>query len=120
MAKDKAKDKGGGRVSQLSETFDLLKRYVLQETVGPLKGLGRVLLFGLSGAFLLGIGLVVLLLALLRALQEETGHTFAGHWSWAPYLLALAAALIVLGLVVMAAVRAASRSRRGSDEAVAP
>jgi hypothetical protein len=115
-----AKDKGGGRLAELSETIDLLKRYVLQETVGPLKGLGRVLLFGLSGAFLLGVGLVVLLLALLRALQEETGHTFAGHWSWAPYLLTLAAAVIVLGLVVVAAVRGASRGRRRTDEAVAP
>lgn len=118
MAKDK--DKGGGRLSELSETIDLIKRYVLQETVGPLKGLGRVLLFGLSGAFLLGIGLVVLALSLLRALQEETGHTFAGHWSWAPYLLTLAAAVIVLGLVVVAAVRAASRGGRSSDKAVAP
>lgn len=118
MAKDKAK--GGGRLSEVSETIDLLKRYVLQETVGPLKGLGRLLLFGLSGAFLLGIGLVVLLVALLRALQEETGHTFAGHWSWAPYLLTLAAALLVLGLVVVATVRGASRGRRGSEEAVAP
>ena len=117
MAKDKdGKDKSR---SELSETIDLLKRYVLQETVGPLKGIGRVLIFGLTGAFLLGIGLVVLDVAVLRALQEETGRTFAGHWSWAPYLLALAAALVALALVVTMAVRGASRGRRRADKAVA-
>lgn len=121
MAKDKdAGGKSRSERSELSETIDLLKRYVLQETVGPLKGLGRVLIFGMAGAFLLGIGLVVLVLAVLRALQEETGRTFAGHWSWAPYLLTLVAALIALGIVVLMAVRGASRNRRRGEKVMTP
>jgi hypothetical protein len=102
--------------SQLSETLDLLKRYVLQETVGPMRGIGRILLFGLVGAFLLGIGLVVLDLAVLRALQTETGRAFAGHWNFAPYLLAVAASLVVLGGVIFVAVRGGpARARRRDD-----
>jgi hypothetical protein len=90
-------DDGGGRASELSETIDLLKRYVVQETLTPMKAIGRMLAYGLSGAFLLGIGLVVLDIAALRALQDETGRTFAGHWSWAPYLLAIVVAVLLLG-----------------------
>ena len=34
-----------------------------------------------------GLGVVLLLLALLRLLQTETGTTFAGNLSWIPYLI---------------------------------
>jgi hypothetical protein len=95
----------GGRASELTETIDLLKRYVLQETVTPLKDIGGILKFGLPGAFLLGIGLVVLDVAALRAIQEETGRTFAGHWTWVPYLLAMVVAFVLVGLAFAAATR---------------
>ena len=39
------------------------------------------------------------LLGGLRALQTETGTTFDGNWSWAPYLIALAGAGVVLAFV---------------------
>jgi hypothetical protein len=97
--------------SQLSETIDLLKRYVVQETLGPLKGLGRVLLFGVLGGFLLAIGLVILVLAVLRLLQDETGSTFQGHLSWLPYMCALATALIAAGSVVWVATRGGSKGK---------
>jgi hypothetical protein len=45
------------------------------------------------------VGLVLLLLGGLRALQTQTGTMFTGNWSWAPYLIALAGAGIVLALV---------------------
>ena len=45
------------------------------------------------GSLLLGIGGVVLLLALLRALQTETASAFAGSWSFAPFLISAFAAL---------------------------
>lgn len=111
MAGKEGKGKEDKDPSQLSETIDLLKRYVLQETVGPLRGIGRILVFGLLGGLLLAIGLVILDIAVLRALQTETGHTFAGHWSWAPYLLALAAALLAVVLVIMVAVRGGSKGK---------
>ena len=33
---------------------------------------------------------------MLRALQTETGQTFAGNWSFAPYFLTAAAAVAAL------------------------
>lgn len=85
-----------------AELWDLVRAYAKQETVEPMKGLWRVAAFGILGSVFLSIGLVLLVLGGLRALQTETGSTFDGNWSWAPYLIALAGAGIVLGLVARA------------------
>jgi hypothetical protein len=76
------------------DTFSLIKRYVIQETFGPLKHILRMLAFGLSGALLLGIGSSIVLLGVLRVLQTETGTTFGGNWSFAPFLLSALVALL--------------------------
>lgn len=82
-----------------SELWDLVRAYAKQETVGPLKGIGRFIAFGLAGSLSLGIGLVLLAIGGLRALQTETGDTFDGNWSWAPYLIVLAGCAAFLALV---------------------
>jgi hypothetical protein len=82
-----------------AELWDLVRAYAKQETVEPMKGLGRYAAWGLAGSVVLSVGLVLLLLGGLRALQTQTGTTFTGNWSWAPYLLTLAGAGIVLALV---------------------
>lgn len=84
----------------VSELVDLTKAYAKQETVDPLKGVGRYLGYGAAGAVLLGVGVILLMLAALRALQAETGTTFTGNWSWAPYLIVLVAAVVVIGLAL--------------------
>jgi hypothetical protein len=84
----------------VSELVDLTKAYAKQETVDPLKGLGRYLGYGLAGALLLSIGVILLILAGLRALQSETGTTFTGNWSWAPYVIVLVGASAVIGLAL--------------------
>jgi hypothetical protein len=89
---------GRAPASELSELVSLLIRYVKQETLGPLKAVGRTLLFGSVAAVMVGIGGILLLIGLLRALETETGTLFAGEWSWAPYFLTVIAALIGLGL----------------------
>ena len=98
----KAKD--GGRRSRTTaegrEFVDLVVAYAKQETLGPLRGLGRFLAAGVGGSVALAVGLPLLLLALLRALQTETGSTFQGNLSWLPYLITAAAALAVAGLAV--------------------
>jgi len=76
------------------ELRDMVVTYVRQETVVPLRQLGRYIGFGLAGALLLGLGVVLLGVGGLRALQTETGDTFTGDWSWAPYLIVFAALLI--------------------------
>lgn len=78
----------------VAELWELLVAYFRQETIVPLQALGRYVGYGVLGAFLFGLGVVFLTLAGLRALQEETGTTFTGNWSWAPYgivVVALAA-----------------------------
>lgn len=80
------------------ELRDLVITYVKQETLVPLKQLGRYAGFGVGGAVLLGIGVALLGVGGLRALQTETGETFTGDWSWAPYLIVFAALLLGSGL----------------------
>lgn len=82
-----------------SELWDLVRAYAKQETIGPLKGIGRFIAFGLAGSLLLGLGLVLLALGGLRALQTETGDTFDGNWSWAPYLIVVVGCAAILGLL---------------------
>jgi hypothetical protein len=98
-----------GLPTLVQELWDLVVAYARQETVEPLKGLGRFVAFGVGGSLLVGIGVVLLLLGGLRALQEEATSTFDGNWSWAPYLLTLVAAVIVIGLAVWAVGRGAKR-----------
>jgi hypothetical protein len=81
--------------------FDLVKAYAKQETLDPLKGAGRWLGLGLAGSVLLIIGSLELILALLRALQTETGSAMTGNLSWLPYLITVVAAGLLSGLLAM-------------------
>jgi len=80
------------------EAVQLVIDYAKQETVGPIRGLGRFVGFGVAGSIALSIGTVLLLIGLLRLLQTETGSTFTGNLSWIPYLIVAAVALIVMAL----------------------
>lgn len=83
-----------------TDLFEMAKAYAKQETIDPLKGLGRFLSYGVGGAILLGVGSVLLLLAALRAMQTETSTAFTGNLSWAPYLIAVAAGLVLIALAL--------------------
>jgi hypothetical protein len=69
----------------IAELWDLVLAYFKQETAVPLKQLGRAVGLGIAGSLLLGFGVICLTVGGLRLLQEETGETFTGDWSWAPY-----------------------------------
>ena len=84
--------KSGGDAVQL--TIDYLK----QETLGPLKGLGRFLAWGVGGSIAIAIGLLLLLIGVLRLLQDETGTSLTGDWSWVPYFVVSALGLAVVGV----------------------
>ena len=84
--------------AQVGELWELIVAYAKQETVEPIKGLGRFIAWGVAGAIALAIGLVLLLLATLRLLQTETGSALQGHWSWVPYLATLVVAAVVAAL----------------------
>ena len=98
----KAPDDGPRRRrAAVGETVSVIRRYVIQETIAPLRQLGRRLVYGIVGALLIAVGAVIALVGMLRALETETGRTFAGSWSFAPYLLTAAAAVAALaGFVV--------------------
>jgi cytochrome b subunit of formate dehydrogenase len=94
------------------EFKDMVVAYAKQETVDPLKNLGRFIGFGVAGSFLVGTGVVLFVLSLLRLLQTETGRTFRGDWSFVPYLITAAACAIVIALAARAIGTAKRRARR--------
>ena len=79
----------------IGEVVDLVKTYVRQETVGPLKGLGRKVGVGLAGALLIGLGLFFLAIGLLRLIQDKLPRLARGSWSWSPYLIVVVFCVIV-------------------------
>jgi formate/nitrite transporter FocA (FNT family) len=87
-----------GIFSELGEVKDLIVAYAKQETIEPIKSLGRYIAMGMAGSMLLSVGLVLLVLAGLRALQTETGSTFDGNWSFAPYLIVVVVAGVLAGI----------------------
>jgi len=93
-----------------SELRELVVTYAKQETIDPLRDLGRWVAFGVAGSLLMGIGVIFLTLAGLRAIQESTGDTFTGNWSWVPYMIVTAA--LLAGAGVTWASRGARRKER--------
>jgi hypothetical protein len=83
----------------VSQVLDTVKAYAKQETLGPLKGVGRSIGLGLAGVICLGVGTIILLVGVLRVLQTETS-AFEGNWSFVPYLIDLVLAIIVVLLAV--------------------
>ncbi len=111
---DTGRGLGGLRTSG-GEALQLVVDYVKQETLQPLKGLGRYVLFGVAGSVALAFGLVVLAVGLLRLLQGETGTAFAGNWSWVPYVICAAAVMAVAAAAIWAIVRGQRPARRKGE-----
>ena len=84
--------------NEARELVDLVIAYTKQETVDPLKRLGKAIAFGIAGAMLVGIGGVFIALSALRALQTETDFFEKHNVTWAPYLI-LTVVLIVGALL---------------------
>ena len=104
MADSVRKGEGGaGEVpTLLREIASMVVAYVKQETVEPLKGLGRFVALGAAGIVVAGVGILLLVLGGLRLLQTETGDAFSGHLKFVPYLCAV----VVSGVVAVAAIKA--------------
>jgi len=83
----------------IRELRELVVAYAKQETIDPLKNLGRYVAFGVLGALLMGVGVTFLAIGALRALQgDDRGPHFTGNWSWAPYAIVVAGAFAIAGL----------------------
>jgi hypothetical protein len=85
------------------ELKDLVLLYAKQETIGPIKNLGRFLVRGVAGSILVGFGLVMLELALLRGLQTQMADTFDGRLSFVPYVVNLVVSAVVIALALSGA-----------------
>ncbi len=82
-------------IGQVEEIIDLVKAYATQETVGPLKGIGRRIGWGLAGALALSMGLFFLSLGLLRLVQVKIPRISHGAWSLVPYVMIFAFCTLV-------------------------
>jgi hypothetical protein len=107
-----------GPAEQLTEIKDLVVAYAKQETIDPLKTLGRYLGYGIAGALVIGTGLVFALLALLRGLQQldvfnptptDGGD---GRFSWAPYGITFAVGVLIVGLFLRSLYRMTQQRER--------
>jgi hypothetical protein len=104
----------GGPSRLLGHTRDttaLLRDYLLQETVDPIRTLGRYVLWGTLGSFFVGLGTLMLLVGLLRLLQGETG-AFHGNLSWVPYVIVTLVAISVIAATILRIITGPARRRR--------
>ena len=86
--------------ASLGEVIEFVKTYAKQETLTPLKGAGRWLGFGAAAAFAMGLGLMLVLLGVLRAVQTEADRLATGSLSWAAYGVTLVVTLLLLGVTL--------------------
>jgi hypothetical protein len=100
---DRIKERGRGAA-------DLVIAYIKQETVTPLRDLGQFVAYGSIGSMFLAIALILGLVAVLRALQEETG-VFHGNLSWIPYLIVAILGVAVIALAAWRIVSGPARRR---------
>ena len=97
------------------ELRDLSVQYVKEETVDPIKDLGRYAAFGALGSLFVGLGSLLFLVGLLRILQTETA-VFHGNLSWVPYLIVIVFALAILGIVAWRVVSGPAQRRLPKPE----
>ncbi len=116
------KGEGASRKSpgdHLGELKDLVVGYAKQETVDPLKSLGRYLGWGIAGSILIGFGVCLTLLGLLRFLQTLDVFADDGAQPGAMSLLPYVITLVVGGIVIAVAAKVMSSSpqkRRGGTD----
>lgn len=97
----------------IRELKELVIAYAKQETVDPIKGLGRYVAYGLAGAILLGLGAMFMAIGLLRVLQGDSrGPHFTGNWSWAPYAIVVVVSLGVAALAWFAGTKANAKRNK--------
>jgi len=92
---NEAKAKARNPTGDAKDLVDLVIAYAKQETLEPLKGLGKKAALGVGGAVLLGIGGVFCSMGALRAMQSETDFFERHNLSYLPYFLTVAILLIL-------------------------
>ena len=109
-----ARKKPADHVNELKE---LVIGYAKQETVDPVKSLGRYLGFGIAGSILVGVGVCLSLLGLLRLLQSlevfDDDGLHPGAMSLVPYAVTLIVGAIVIGVAAKVMTSSPPKRRGG-------
>lgn len=93
-------------VEHVAELKELVVGYARQETVDPLKTLGRYLLWGVLGAVFMTGGSIFLMLGVTRLLQSMDPFQYdTGALSLVPYAVAIALGIVIIVLAVVAIMR---------------
>lgn len=85
---------------QKTDVVDLVVAYARQETIGPLRGAGRWILWGLVSMAFVSVGMVLLVLGGLRLIQDLTGSALSGGFSWVPYGITAVFAGVVVAIAL--------------------
>jgi hypothetical protein len=124
MAPKHKKSDGGARGLRGSgdDVFRLTVDYLKQEALEPLKGLGKFVLWGVTGSLAISVGLLLILLGILRLLQTETGTALTGDWSWVPYFVVAVLGIGVAGVAAWRITAPTGKSKipRTSKESETP
>lgn len=91
--------RGASLQRDLQEIRGLVERYIKEETIQPVKEMGRFIAFGVLGSLFVGFGTTLLLIGALRFLQEQF-PVLDGSLSWLPYLIVAVLACGVVGLTM--------------------
>lgn len=73
------------------DILDLVVSYAKQETIEPLRGAMRWILWGLASMAFICTGLVLLVLGVVRLTQDLLGESFQHSWSFVSYFVGVLA-----------------------------
>jgi len=107
--------RGASLQRDLEEIRDIAIRYIKDETLQPVKDMGRFAAFGALGSLFVGFGTVLILLAVLRFLQEQF-PVLDGSLSWIPYLVVAIIAAAVIGLTIWRIASGTSKRRLKEEQ----
>lgn len=84
---------------KITELAHLVVAYAKQETLDPIRGVGRWLAYGFGAVLFLILGMIMLTLGALRLLQYEV-FSQSTTWSWVPYLIVMVLCVLVVALTL--------------------
>ncbi len=102
--------RGNSVQRDLEEIKELALRYIKEETIQPVKEMGRFVLWGAIGSLLVGFGYFFLLFGALRFLQDQF-KVLDGTLSWIPYLAVVVLAALIIALTVWRIVSGTAKRR---------
>lgn len=103
---------GANPLDEVQQLKNMVVDYARQETVGPLKTVGRYLGLGMGGAVMVFLGVMFIGLATLRLAQTYDGFS-GGSWaSLVPYVITIVVLALCMALIYTALKRATKKVKK--------